>query len=98
MNRITGKSWQIAYLLLILMLITAQTGAMTHAYEHDPGTPQDRTCSSCLTAAQLLGANIDGDTNQLVLPPKDPFRTGRSTACESVTALIPRQRGPPRQL
>lgn len=77
------------------MLISAQTGAIAHAYEHDPGTPQDTTCSSCLTSAQLLGANVDCGANQLVLPPNDRFLAVQSIAGESLFAVVPRQRGPP---
>jgi hypothetical protein len=82
-------------ILLALVLVAAQFSAVMHAYTHDPGAPQAKTCSTCITAAQL-GAAAVNNSPDLILPPS----TGtyfRHLQREEAHAQYPaqRQRGPP---
>ena len=39
--------------LLAIIFLAAQTGALAHAYEHDPGSPQAQVCSICIAGHSL---------------------------------------------
>lgn len=95
MNGVSGKSWLVANVLLTLLLITAQTGALAHAYQHDPGFPQDTTCASCVTANQLLSACVDNCSIADIESYSSCLNVEQVFLSESTLALVVRQRGPP---
>jgi len=50
---VRGKSWLPPNLLLLVLLIGAQSGALTHAFKHQADTLQQQTCAICVTVSQL---------------------------------------------
>ncbi len=44
--------------LLAIIFLAAQTGALAHAYEHDPGSPQAQVCSICIAGHSLSSACV----------------------------------------
>ena len=44
--------------LLAIVFLAAQTGVIAHAYEHDPGSPQVRVCSTCIAGYSLSSACV----------------------------------------
>ena len=44
--------------LLAIIFLAAQTGALAHAYEHDPGSPRAQVCSICVAADSLSSACV----------------------------------------
>lgn len=81
--------------VLAVVLLVAQSGALAHAYEHDPGSPQDQVCSTCI-AGQAVGSACADSAPHFEVP------AYKSTAGpEQVSALIyahiplARQRAPP---
>jgi hypothetical protein len=87
-----------ANILLAVLLVTAQTAALAHAYQHEIGTPQNQACSTCLTAGQLASACVDNpqivDTGLF----KSPLHQQIASASCSINAIVARQRGPPTTL
>lgn len=53
MNAVRKRTWLPANLLLLATLAVAQSGALAHAFKHDPATPQNPTCAICVTLSQL---------------------------------------------
>lgn len=98
MHRVFGKSWRVASALLLVLQIGAQTGAVAHAYEHDPGTLQDTTCASCTTASQLTSACVDSGAIANIPRFHSRLETDRQIPHESIQTLTVRQRGPPTPL
>jgi len=88
------KIRQISAVMAIFLLI-AQTGALAHAYEHDPGSPQEQICSTCIAGHAVGSACIDS-TQYFELPVyKSPTDTGQVSAHISVQIPLARQRAPP---
>ena len=82
-------------LLLAALLATAQFATVVHAFAHDPGAPQAKTCSTCVTVAQLGAATVD-TTPDYALPrwhAAYPLEHRHRIAVASFPAH--RQRGPP---
>ena len=84
--------------VLAVVLLIAQTGALAHAYEHDPGSPQDQVCSTCI-AGQVLGSAcvdsspyFDGDTY------RSQSGDNYVPAIASIHIPLARQRAPPTPL
>lgn len=96
MRRLFVKLWRPANAVLIVLLIAAQTGAIAHAYEHDPGTLQDATCASCVTVNQLSAACVDSGFRHDVEPAGVDHDSATYTPGESIRPLTHRQRGPPK--
>lgn len=85
----------LAAALLVMLLVITQTAAIAHAYEHDPGAPQDQLCAFCVAASHVLTGCADSglDTGATLLARffgAVPVPLGRGLA-----ALSARQRGPP---
>ena len=45
-------------ILLAIIFFAAQTAALAHAYQHDPGSPQAQVCSTCVAGHSLSSACI----------------------------------------
>jgi hypothetical protein len=86
---------QRACLLLALLLPTAQTLAVAHAYEHDFESPHSRTCTSCVTAMQLLAACVDTPVNVEFHAAGTAVATHATPEPALQLPIHPRPRGPP---
>lgn len=95
MRRLFGKSWRPANAVLIVVLLAAQTGAIAHAYEHEPEILQDATCISCVAVNQLGAACVDSGARNDFTPPVSDHYTVSHVSGESIRTLTCRQRGPP---
>ena len=98
MIRLCGVSRLLPNLLLAVLLIAGQAGAALHAFEHDPGAPQIKVCSTCITAAQLGAASVDSPVARDLEPPSASYSSVTVAACHSRHVLVARQRGPPAPL
>lgn len=81
--------------LLGMLLFVAQSLAVAHAYEHDPGSTVDTTCASCIIGGQL--ANGCADAGGECAPDLDVVspEVGEQYSVDTITILAAKQRGPP---
>lgn len=84
--------------MLAALLIAAQLGATVHAFEHDPGAPQSKPCSACVTATQLAAALVDAHTTAAVDSSCFPPTINLPARFDSTDVVVARQRGPPTPL
>ncbi len=91
----TDKAKRWPGLLLAALLVGAQLSAAIHAFAHDPGAPQTKTCSTCVTVAQLGAAAVD-TASGVPLPGTGVIFT-EHRHLDPAPASFPaqRQRGPP---
>jgi hypothetical protein len=82
-------------LFLAALLIAAQGVLALHAFEHEPGAPQGKVCTTCVTASQLAAGNIDIHVGDAPEPVRHFITAAASRGFESVHTAIVRQRGPP---
>jgi len=89
---------RLRYLLLAVLLLLAQSGALTHALDHlhpDAGEPPSHACALCI-AAQGLDAPLASVAPDFALsaanfaPPM-----GESVAAPIPSTVSPRARAPP---
>ncbi len=95
---VRGKSWLPPNLLLVVLLIGAQSGALTHAFKHQADTLQQQTCAICVTVSQLDASCVDAPANTVLLRCHSCEAIAQVSALESFHALVVRQRGPPNPL
>jgi len=95
MLRVYRKSWLPSNLLLTMLLIGAQSGALAHAFEHDPGTLQNKACAICVTVGQLDSGAIFVPSSYTVEPDYSCQAIVQTATFESFDGLVARQRGPP---
>ena len=98
MIRVRRKSWLPTHLLLTMLLIGAQSGALAHAFEHDSGTLQKQACAICVTVNQLDSSGIYVSANVSIEQPQYCQTMAQSATFESFHELVTRQRGPPTSL
>ena len=84
--------------LFAVLLLLAQTGALTHAVEHlriDADSPASQTCAVCLSAQGLdvALASTPPDIAQLTANFTPP--TGVIPGAVSTPSITPRARAPP---
>ena len=89
------KSWLPPNLLLVVLLIGAQSGALTHAFKHQADSLQQQTCAICVTASQLDASCVDTPANTILLRCHSCEAIAHFKVLESIHALVVRQRGPP---
>ena len=82
-------------LLLATLLIAAQGVLALHAFEHEPGAPQGKVCTTCVTAGQLAAGSIDTHAGDAPEPVRHVLAPAVSRGFESVHTATVRQRGPP---
>jgi hypothetical protein len=86
------------HLLLTLLLLLAQTGALTHAVEHlrpDSDAPASHSCALCI-ALQGLDAALAATPPAIALPAADfALPAGVAVTVFSSSAVSPRARAPP---
>jgi hypothetical protein len=98
MIRVRGKSWLPSNLLLALLLFGAQSGALAHAFEHDPGSLQNPTCAICVTVSQLDSGCINIAIVTMIARQRSSEIIEQPPIFHSVHTLNARQRGPPTSL
>ena len=82
-------------LFLAALLIGAQGALALHAFEHEPGTPQGKVCTTCVTATQLDAGSVDTHTGDAPEPVRHVFIPTANRGFGSVHTATVRQRGPP---
>ena len=95
MLRLPRKSGLIVNLLATVLLLPAQFGSLAHSFEHGPGAPQTKYCSTCVTASQLSSACVDTHTDQASIPGRDRFVSEHDRSFLRATPAPVHQRGPP---
>lgn len=81
--------------IIAIVLLIAQTGALSHAYEHDPGSLQDQVCSTCI-AGQALGSACIDSAPQFDAPVYKPRADYQHVPAIASTHIpLARQRAPP---
>ncbi len=85
-------------MLLVLLLLGAQSGALAHAFEHDAGTAQRQACAICVTVSQLDASCVDAPANTDIEHCHACPAIECAATLESFHALVTRQRGPPNPL
>ncbi len=89
------KSWLPPNLLLVVLLIGAQSGALAHAFKHEADTLQQQACAICVTASQLDSSCVDVPADTDIEHCHACQSIEHAIALESFHALVARQRGPP---
>lgn len=81
--------------MLGVLLLVAQSLAVAHTYQHEFGSPVDKTCASCVIGGQL--ANVCADTAGDSRVHVDIVLHEVRAHSPFDTAIIPaaNQRGPP---
>ncbi len=92
---VRGKSWLPPNLLLVVLLIGAQSGALTHAFKHQADTLQQQSCAICVTASQLDASCVETLASTVVLRCHSCEAIAHFRVLESIHTLVVRQRGPP---
>ena len=82
-------------LFFATLLIAAQAALALHAFEHDPGAPQGKVCTACVTASQLAAGSVDTPINDAPEPARQLFIPAATRGFESAQSIPVRQRGPP---
>jgi len=98
MSRLRDKRALLPGLLLALLLLAAQSASLAHAYEHEPGTPQNNTCTTCIAASQLASACVDVPATNTPQVPGWPQWALQEIEFNSLHTITARQRGPPAAL
>ena len=95
MYRMPRNSGLMPNLLLAALLLFAQFGLSLHDFGHEPGAPQGKVCSTCVTASQLSAASVDTHTQEVIVPATWHHRPEQYDGPTSAALLLVRQRGPP---
>ncbi|MEJ2129580.1 MAG: hypothetical protein P8X81_12140 [Woeseiaceae bacterium] len=95
MIRPDRKFGRFVSVLLFALLLSVQTIALAHAYEHDPASFQDTACATCISINQLAAATVDHGCDQSLEAFKPILRSLQTILETSAAAVVPRQRGPP---
>lgn len=95
MPRLPTTTRFVANLLLVVLLVSAQTAALAHAYEHDLGSPQNKACTACVTAGQLASACVDHAAATELEAFNSPLNCHVKSAHQTIAHIVVRQRGPP---
>ena len=90
-----SKAKRPCLLAVILLLVAAQTAAVAHAYQHDPGKLQDRACSACISADNLLSGCADSGASDDVRRLATNCRDDSLVLLRAAITITARQRGPP---
>jgi hypothetical protein len=98
MSHLRDKRTLLPGLLLALLLLGAQSASLAHAYEHEPGTPQNSTCTACIAASQLGAACVDVPATTTPLVSGWSRWALQEIEFNSLHAITARQRGPPAAL
>ncbi len=84
--------------LLAIIFLAAQIGALAHAYEHNPGNPQTQVCSTCIAGHSLSSACV-GSTAHIEFQQDNAGVSIERTPVPDTNHLpLARQRAPPTPL
>jgi len=84
--------------LLAILFLAAQTGALAHAYEHDPGGPQAQLCSICIAGHSLSSACVASTVHIEFQHGNAGVSIERTSVSGSIHLPLARQRAPPTPL
>ena len=84
--------------LLAIIFLAAQTGALAHAYEHDPGSPQAQVCSICIAGQSLSSACVGSTAHIEFQHCNAGVRIERTPLPDTIHLPLARQRAPPTPL
>jgi hypothetical protein len=85
-------------ILLAIIFLAAQTGALAHAYEHVPGSPQAQACSTCIAGHALSSACVASMAHIEFRPYNVGFSVERAPLPDTIHVPLARQRAPPTPL
>jgi hypothetical protein len=98
MVRARTKLWLPSNLLLVLLLVGAQNGALAHAFKHDLDVLQRQACPICVTVSQLDSSCVDAPVDSAIERCHSCQAIEHAANLPSRHALAARQRGPPNPL
>jgi hypothetical protein len=84
--------------LLAIIFLAAQTGALAHAYEHVPGNPQAQVCSTCIAGHALSAACVASTAYIEIRRYNSGFSVERAPVPDTIHVPLARQRAPPTPL
>lgn len=84
--------------LLAIIFLAAQTGALAHAYEHDPGSPQAQVCSACIAGHSLGSACVESNAHMEFRQHNAGVSIKVAPAPDTIHLPLARQRAPPTRL
>lgn len=85
-------------ILLVAIVVVVQTGALTHAHEHDPGTPQTQVCATCIAANATTPGGVPEVPQWHIEPCRSHPFLFLSSPSISIQIPLARQRAPPTSL
>jgi len=84
--------------LLALIFLAAQIGALAHAYEHVPGSPQAQACSTCIAGHSLSSACVGSTAHIEFQRDNVGVSVKRAPLPNTIHLPLARQRAPPTPL
>ena len=84
--------------LLAIIFFAAQTGALAHTYEHDPGSPQAQVCSTCTAGHSLSSACVASTARIEFQHCSAGVSIERTLVPDTIQLPLARQRAPPTPL
>ena len=84
--------------LLAIIFLAAQTGALAHAYEHGPGSPQAQVCSTCIAGHSLSSACVASTAHIDFQQCNAGVSIERTPVPNTIHLPLARQRAPPTPL
>jgi hypothetical protein len=92
------KSNRTVSVILANVLLFAQSGSLAHAYEHDPGSPQQQVCSTCIAGQITSSGCVDSSPHFEIPAYKSTTGAWEIAAPDSIHIPLARQRAPPTPL
>jgi hypothetical protein len=84
--------------LLAIIFLAAQVGALAHAYDHEPGSPQAQACSTCIAGHSLSSACIASTAHIEFQQDNAGVIVKRALVPHTIHLPLARQRAPPTPL
>jgi len=84
--------------LLAIIFFAAQTAALAHAYEHDPGSLQAQVCSTCIAGHSLSSACVASTVHIEFQHCNAGIIIERTPVADTIHVPYARQRAPPTPL
>jgi hypothetical protein len=84
--------------LLAIIFLAAQTGALAHAYEHDPGSSQTQVCLTCIAGHSLSSACVASTAHIEFQQDNAGVSIERPPVPDAIHLPLARQRAPPTPL